>query len=771
MESLSRIALTISGRVQGVGFRPHVWRLAASLGLTGNIRNTSRGVEIEVQGIPKALAEFEARLSRDAPTLARITALESKPIPLRVETRFEILQSQTAPSQHILVSPDIGICQECLEDIRDPGNPRFGYPFTNCTNCGPRYSITRNLPYDRESTSMACFELCPMCAGEYQNPANRRFHAQPIACPDCGPSIWYVDKNTEDSSKTAANMADALAKAGRLILSGGILALKGLGGFQLVCDAKSQAVARLRELKRRPHKALAVMCASVETAASFVILDDAAQKILDSPEKPITLLPKKESSKALSPLIAPDCSHIGVMLPYTPLHALLLDWLHKNGLENPVLVMTSANPPDEPICLGNREALARLAPIADAWILHDRDILVRVDDSVVALEDASPRLIRRARGYTPAPVPTPDNTASVLGCGAQLKGTFCLTRANEAFISQHIGDLSSPAAMQFYREALAHMTSLLETEPVLCVRDTHPDFLSSQFAEEYAASHNIPCLELQHHAAHAFAVLGENKSYRQALAICLDGTGLGEAGEIWGGEFILADLESAAWKRLGSFAPFPLVGGEKAILEPWRVACVLAGEKLPNRSESQYRAICELADKKINSPLCSSCGRVFDAVASILGYCDEITYEGQAAIQLETAAANWLKGGKLPVRLDTHLQTGKDLPLIDSHGLAGEIGRLYKAGYDRGELAAAFHYGLAENCANLAGILARQNEIEGIAICGGVFHNRIFLSRVAAELKRQELTPLFPRELPYGDGAIAYGQAIWGQRVLARANK
>lgn len=778
-----RMFFLVHGQVQGVGFRPFVWRLAHEEKLAGFVRNTSAGVRIEVQGSEAALARFGSRLRGEAPPLARITKLETGAMPSASgESSFSIRKSQGHAGQNVLVSPDMGICADCQADIRQPGNPRHNYPFANCTNCGPRFSITRSIPYDRPFTTMSCFGLCPLCKAEYSDPANRRFHAQPIACPVCGPVIWFVtraDAALGATLPTPANCEDALAKAGSLLLQGGILALRGLGGFQLACDAASRtAVATLRARKERPHKALAIMTPDLETTAKFCELAPGHERELASPRKPIVLCPLRPDAP-LAPELAPDSVNLGVMLPYTPLHTLLMDWLCANGRPNPALVMTSANPPGEPITLGNREAIARLDHLADAWLLHNRDILCRVDDSVVAPgegpEQDTPLFLRRARGYVPEPVDIGIDAPPVLGAGAQLKATFCLTRGREAFLGQHIGDLDSAASMEFYREALEHMGKLLEVTPALVVHDLHPDFSSTLFACELAREKGGQVLALQHHAAHAAACLAENACTGPALALCLDGSGLGTDGAIWGGELLRIDLGQPEWTHLGGLAMFPLPGGEAAIREPWRTALALAwqgGKASPkNRAGA---AVLEMLENRVNCPATSSCGRLFDAVSSLLGICDTITYEGQAAMRLEKAARLWLRSHEPEESPDfgqIEICHAGALARLDSCRIFAAAADRLAAGIETGAIAHAFHVCLARHFAGMAAEAARNLGIAKVALTGGVMQNGLLAAMLSQYLRASSLQPLSHRLVPPGDGGIALGQAAWGARFLARSRQ
>lgn len=817
MTQHKRTALLAAGQVQGVGFRPFIYRLAVEGGLSGSVGNTSDGVRIEVQGPPEQVDAFAVRLRRELPPLARLTRLEVTELPpVDGETEFVIVASHGHAGHSVLVSPDVGICEDCLRDMHTPGNPRFGYAFTNCTNCGPRYTITRSIPYDRATTSMACFPFCPRCEAEYRDPLDRRFHAQPVACPQCGPHLWLVNNPLlppggtlppdsapagwpgPETLPSEASMRDAVARAAALLRDGRLLALKGLGGFQLACDARSaRSVALLRLRKRRPHKPLALMVPDLVTARELCDLAPEHEALLLCPEKPIVLCPARKG--CLPPSIAPDTASIGLMLPYTPLHAVLFDELVRltaaAGEPAPVLVMTSANASGEPICLGNREALRRLAHLADAWLLHDRDILVRVDDSVAGVRPlpadgeqpaATPFFYRRARGYVPRPVMLPEAWGSdlpcVLGAGGELKATLCLTRGNEAFVSQHVGDLENAPTFGFYEEVARHLQDLLEVRPAAVVCDLHPDFLSTRHATELARREGLPLWHLQHHAAHAASVLTEHGHTGPALALTLDGTGLGTDKSIWGGELLFMELDAPRWQRLGRLAPFRLPGGEAAIREPWRIALGLAlqtgmapevltgiwtaggesGDDVRRAPQAMaVTAVSEMWRRGLNCPSPSSAGRLFDAVSAALGLCTHITYEGQAAIRLEahqdlsatTAAPFSIKerGGLLE---------------LDTAAFFLHLLELRRTGVSVPDLARRFHLGLAEGLADLALSGARRCGVRTVALSGGVFHNRTIALLLPEALARRGLVPLTHHALPPGDGGLSYGQAAWASHVL-----
>ena len=808
---------TVTGQVQGVGFRPFIYREASQLGLTGSVGNTPEGVRIEVQG-EKAALELFASFPERVPPLARIASLERREAGV-VENESEFFIHESREGGHrghrVLVSPDVAPCDACLADMADPGNRRFGYAFTNCTNCGPRYTITRSIPYDRPVTSMACFPMCAPCAEEYHDPADRRFHAQPNACPDCGPVLWldgdpawlseaksalFAWGAAPDDAKESLHIERkkryglpehvVMGNAAVLLLlealrQGRIAAVRGLGGFHLVCDARNaDAVAELRRRKARPHKALAVMTADLDAAGRVAVIGEGAAELLCSPRRPIVICPRKtagESRDALPDLLAPDTASIGLMLPSTPLHHLLFHPEWAGGRREdalPALVMTSGNPHGAPLCLGNREAKERLGSMADLFLCHDRDILVRVDDSVMFPEESAPDrpaapklMVRRARGFVPEPVRLPERPFaeagdSVFAAGAELKHTFCLTRGREAFVSQHLGDVSRPENFAFFEETLKHLLRLLEVEPRVVVRDLHPDYLSSRLADDVAASRGLEELTLQHHVAHVCAVMAEHGLSSPVLGLALDGSGLGDDGTIWGGELLL--VSPGSWQRLGRFSPFALPGGEAAIRSPWRTAQALwraaglSGEA-PWLAASPERAklapmIDEMLHHGIRCPLTSSCGRLFDAFSALCGRCFDITYEGQAAIRLEEAQ-------------DRRESGAYELPLRERDGLleADVVALFAQAARDAaepGRLARRFHRGLALGLARWARAAADTSGVLDVALGGGVFNNRTLLAELPAELRRLGLRPLLPCAMPAGDGSISLGQALWGDWFL-----
>lgn len=872
--NLKRIRFIARGQVQGVGFRPFVFTLAGEYGLTGQVRNSPRGVIIEAQGEEAALESFARALEKRLPPLARLSGLtreECDPVP--GEESFSIAPSTRGERHAVLVSPDMALCADCRKDMADPAGRRCRYPFTNCTNCGPRYTITRSIPYDRAATSMACFPLCADCRAEYENPLDRRFHAQPNACPVCGPRVWLVPgsrRNEEEEhapapsgksnrhspsgfhpEKTGQNrekdfspsavsgLAEkdgfptddaALRDLARFLCDGGIAAVKGLGGFHLACDAcDEEAVAELRKRKMRPHKPFALMAFDLDEARLFAHIGPREEALLLSPEHPIVLCPLRNPDKpAIAAGISPDTDCVGLMLPCTPLHQTLLEHVRlerraKEAARRPAaLVMTSGNAANEPICLGNREALEKLAGLADMFLLHNRDILVRVDDSVVRpLPGHGTLFFRRARGYVPRPVglipgglqagspqggcsgatdsanPEDREQPCVIGAGADLKNTLCLTKGNDAFVGQHIGDMANLETSSFHREVCRHLASLLAVTPTAIVRDLHPDYNSGRVAEEYGAEAGIPVFRLQHHAAHAYAVLAEHRFAGRALALALDGTGFGGDGTLWGGEVLLVDTRGPEHHRLAHLAPLDLPGGEAAIREPWRIAHALllrpglarAGAEgkdaaLPWLPEHAFTAdqLPVMLEKRLNTPQSTSCGRLFDAVSALFGLGNTTTYEGQASIRLENAQR---AGGPEPPHLPVNgLYPCPILPAQASEKGKGESGAclqldthaLFAAAYaDRAKketplwlLARRFHQSLAAGLVELAGHLAAAHGISHVGLSGGCLQNVTLALLLAEGLKRKGLTPLLHKDLPPGDACVSLGQAAWGRLLLRK---
>jgi hydrogenase maturation protein HypF len=756
---MSACRIRITGLVQGVGFRPNVWRLAHACGIAGTVRNDSAGVLIEAWGETAALAGFQQQLHTDVPPLARIDSIQSAvletPCP---HDDFRIIAS-AGGEIHTGIVPDAAMCPACRADIVDPINRRYRYPFTNCTHCGPRLSIVRGIPYDRANTSMAGFTLCPDCQQEYTNPADRRFHAQPNACPVCGPHVWLEDMCGQ-GIEPAANERDCIGTASRLLRAGKILALMGLGGVHLVCDATNEAtVAELRRRKRRHQKPLALMARDVDVIRQYCHVSDAEVALLQSKHAPIVILGYD----------------LGFMLPYTPLHALLL-----GSWETP-LVMTSANLSEEPQCITVEETRQRMQGIADYLLLHNRPIVNRVDDSVARVLVGKPRVLRRARGYTPEPLQLPPEFAdapALLAMGGELKNTFGLLRDGQVVLSQHLGDLEDARTWKEYEHTLHLYQQLFEHQPSAIVVDKHPGYRSTQLGQQWAREQGLPLIEVQHHHAHVAACLTENGwplDGGKVLGIVLDGLGYGDDGTIWGGEFLLADYRG--YERVGHFKPTPMPGGTQAILQPWRntwahlhslgwadVAAQFAELELIQFLQQQPLATLEtMLARGLNSPLTSSCGRLFDAVAAALG-CSrtKISYEGQAAIELEALTPPVLLAyvAGYPFALERNAQ---GLWEIDPAPLWYTLLHDLQTGYDRGSVAAQFHRGLIDVLMETAQRLRSDYpDIQAIALSGGVFQNALLFTGLLEKLQAVGLPILTHANVPTNDGGLALGQAAIG---------
>ena len=750
-----RRAFRVSGIVQGVGFRPFVYRLAVRLGLGGWVLNDSAGVGIEAEGTPAALDSFGEALRTQAPLAAAVTAVTYTETAALGEVSFRILPSPAGEPARTLVSPDLAVCADCRREILSETDRRQGYAFTNCTNCGPRYSIIRGVPYDRPLTSMAAFRMCPACQHEYDDPADRRFHAQPNACAACGPSYRLL-------AEGAAADGNPLEKAREIIAAGGIVAIKGIGGYHLACDARSdEAVARLRRRKRREAKALAVMAGALETVRRLCAVSEEEERWLASPAAPIVLLQRRpDAEDAVAPSVAPGNPCLGVMLPYAPIHLLLL-------APDDLWVMTSANLSGEPIIYDDVAAERGLAEIADAILMHNREIVHRVDDSVLRMTAGGRQIVRRSRGFAPTPLALPfAPQASVLAGGAELKSTFCLTRGNEAFLSEHIGDLTHRSVLASYEETIAHYEQFFETKPELLAADLHPAYLSGRCLAARAEREGIPLVRVQHHHAHIAAVLAEHACHERVLGAALDGMGWGDDGTAWGGEFLAADM--AGYERLAHFACIPLPGGDRAAEEPWRLALWvlygLHGERLVTHAPgfaaqlpAGWQLLMQATAAGVSAPLTSSAGRLFDAAAALLGVCLVNRYEGQAAIELELRARTAQREGRiLPyvLRGAPGAMTADFLPVL--HALADGAEQI--SAEERAGRALDFHVTMAAAVAEVLGVLAVHTGLRTAALAGGVFQNALLLEQVLARIGG-DYRVLLPHLAPPNDGGIAYGQA------------
>jgi hydrogenase maturation protein HypF len=750
-----RWKISVSGIVQGVGFRPFVYRLALARGLTGFVANTPEGVAIEAQGQAVQLEDFLAALREEAPPLAQVNEIVSVPIPLGHEGEFVLRHSTASAPVSTLISPDVAVCEACLAEFFAPADRRFRYPFINCTNCGPRYTIVQRIPYDRPHTTMRGFTMCAPCRREYDDPANRRFHAQPNCCPDCGPQLSLLDADGHQ----VAERDEALNEAVRRLAAGEIVAVKGVGGFHLAVDAaNSQAVSRLRQRKGREAKPLAIMVADLAAARRLCRLEGMEEQALTSQERPIVLAAKKEGH-GLAEEVAPGYDQFGLLLPYAPLHYLLLTGVVR------VLVMTSGNRSEEPICIENNEAVQRLAGIADCFLVHDRGIHLPCDDSVVALQAGMIRQIRRSRGFAPKPVGLGEAGPMVLGVGAELKNTVCLLKGNQGFCSQHIGDLKNLEAYRAFQQSLGQLQALFEISPTLIVHDLHPQYLSSRWAEEQKG---LPTLAVQHHHAHLAACLAENRQSGPAIGIILDGAGYGPDRTIWGGEVLLGDARG--YERFAALESLPLPGGDAAVQAPWRTALsylhAAYGAELPDLPfmvDHECGVILAMVEKGVNSPLTSSCGRLFDAVAAMSGGRQTIQYEGQAAIELMQAT------GRLGEEVFPCEVYPEDAMLkISVRSLIRAVAQAVQAGMAQGEISRRFHAGLVAAFTRVAEEARRRENINMVVLSGGVFQNRLLLEGLVASLGRGGFQVLLHRELPCNDGCLSLGQAVIGREALKK---
>jgi hydrogenase maturation protein HypF len=757
--------LELSGTVQGVGMRPFVWRLARECGVRGRVRNSPRGVVVEAFGPRAALDDFEDRLRTVHPPAARVRAVAARPIPPEAVEGFTIEASAGADERRSALPPDLATCPACRAEIRDPGARRHRYPFTNCTDCGPRLTIARGVPYDRAATTMAPFPLCADCEREYRDPADRRFHAEPVACPACGPRVRLLAPDG-----TPRDEGDPVQAAGAALAAGAVVAVKGLGGFHLACDATSpEAVRRLRERKHREEKPLAVMVADLAEAERLGMPTEEERRLLGSPEAPIVLV-RRRPGAALAPEVAPGTPLLGLLVAYTPLHLLLLEAAGRP------LVMTSGNRAEEPIAVEDAEALRRLAGIADLFLVHDREIVTRADDSVVRVAAGRPLLLRRSRGHVPRPValvrPLP---VPVLGCGAQLKNTFCLASGSEATLGPHVGDLENLETLSSFEISVARLEGFLRLRPAVLAHDLHPDYPSTRYAVERARAEGIPAVAVQHHHAHAASAMAEHGLAGPVLALTWDGVGLGTDGTAWGGELLLARLDG--FERLATLRPVALPGGDRAVREPWRVALALLDEAFEGRapgavlapllaaagaSEAEVEALRRMVAGALNAPRVHGVGRLFDGVGALALRHPRARYEGQVALALD-AAADEADDGAYPFDVDLGGATGALDWRPALRAVAGDLLR----GVPAGAISARFHRGLARAGAELLRGAARAHGALPVVLSGGVFQN----VRLAESIRR-ELSPRLEvylhADVPPGDGGVALGQAVVAG-ALARA--
>jgi hydrogenase maturation protein HypF len=747
-----RTGVRVEGVVQGVGFRPFVYGLATSLGLSGLVGNDVDGVFAEIEGDAEAVARFLVLIEQQAPPLARIERITTSAMIPVGSAGFVIAASQHDGERRALVSADTATCADCLGEMADPRDRRYRFPFINCTNCGPRFTIIRDVPYDRPLTTMSDFEMCAQCAAEYHDPANRRFHAQPVCCPACGPRLVLTDAAGRQLN---AARPDPIAAAAELIGSGHVVAVKGLGGYHLAVDAgNNQAAAALRARKHREDKPFAVMVADLAAARELCDLDAVAEQLLTGSRRPIVLAPRRAAAAGqVAAAVAPGNNYLGLMLPYTPLHHLLL------GQVGGPIVATSGNASDEPIAYRDADALSRLAGIADAFLLHDRAIHIRTDDSVVRSAAGRPAVLRRSRGYVPEPLrlahacPRP-----VLACGAELKSTFCLAKGDRAFVSHHIGDLENTETLLSFTSGIEHFRRLFNIEPEVVAHDLHPDYLSTKYAADLAG---VELIGVQHHHAHIAACLADNDADGPVIGVAFDGTGYGPDGTIWGGEFLIADL--TGYRRAGHLEPVPMPGGAAAIRQPWRMAAAYLEAAFPEgapaelavwqRNDQTWGPVTAMARRGLNSPLTSSAGRLFDAAAALLGVRDAINYEGQAAIELEQLADPAERSG-----YEAEVTSG-DVVGVRGADLIRAVTDDLAAGVDRLVIAARFHNGVAAATVSACRILSDRHGLQTVALSGGVFQNMLLTARVTAQLAAAGFTVLTHSRVPCNDGGISFGQA------------
>ncbi len=743
-----RLRVDVEGVVQGVGFRPFVSALARRLDLSGFVGNDTSGVFIEVEGPPELLSRFVAALLDEPPTLARVERVRTRALRTTGDRGFTIVASTTTAARHALVTADAGTCEECLQEITDPRANRYGYAFTNCTNCGPRYTIVTGVPYDRAHTTMSAFSMCARCRAEYDDPDDRRYHAEPVCCPDCGPALRLLD------ARGAPVAEDPITGTVERLQAGGIVAIKGLGGYHIAASAFDEvAVSRLRAAKHREDRPFGLMVAGLDAARQLCVIDDDEAALLLGPERPIVLLTRRTASVVAS-AVAPRTGELGVMLPYTPVHHLLLQQF------GGPLVMTSGNRSDEPIAFEDDDATNRLAGIVDAFLVHDRRIETRVDDSVTRSVDGRAMLIRRSRGFVPRPLRLPwEFERPVLACGAEQKNTFCLGRGHQAFLSHHIGDLENFETLESFVTGIDHLQRLFAVTPEVVAYDLHPDYLSTKYALD------LPGVELvgvQHHHAHIASCLADNGVPGPVIGVAFDGTGFGPDGTVWGGEFLLADLWES--QRAAHLSPVPLPGGAAAIRQPWRMAAAYldaafggeppSGLEVARRNAGRWQAVRAAAAAGINSPLTSSAGRLFDAVAALLDVRDEVTYEGQAAIELEQMAEPDAGTGYIASVSDD------EIPRVWAADLIRSVVADRSAGVHRAVIAGRFHHGVARLIVDMCDRLRERHGLGTVALSGGVFQNVFLLRLSAAMLSESGFDVLTHRQVPPNDGGISLGQAV-----------
>ncbi len=742
--------IEVNGIVQGVGFRPFVYNLAHQYDLKGEVANTAAGVSIHIEGPPEYIQAFETDLAAKCPPLAHIVKISGRSESVKPYADFRIVKSRSQTRVSTLISPDVSICDDCLRELFDPRDRRYLYPFINCTNCGPRYTIIDDIPYDRPKTSMRHFKMCNACQSEYDDPTDRRFHAQPNACAECGPFISLYINHREPFDTD-----DPVKKAADLIRQGQIVALKGLGGFHLVADAENgEAVRRLRNRKMREEKPFAIMSIDLECIREYAHVEPEEEKLLTSIQRPIVLL-KKRTPNPISEEVAPRNKYLGVMLPYTPLHYLILN----HGFT--ALVMTSANLSEEPIAIDNDDAFERLADIADTYLIHNRDIYLRSDDSIVRHTAGHTRYIRRSRGFVPFPVFLNHTVPSILACGAELKNTICITKDDKAFISQHIGDLENLATLDFFELTVAHLQRILEISPEIIACDMHPDYLSTQYAKEQQGMQKV---EVQHHHAHIVSCMAEHKLDGEVIGLSFDGTGYGADGALWGGEVLVA--EAHHFERVAHLAYVPMPGGAAAIKEPWRMAVSYLHNAfgddfrdldlpiLKQADPQKLKIIVEMILKGVNSPQTSSLGRLFDGVAAIIGIRQQVNFEGQAAMELEMLAAD-----DADSMYDFEWVSGDAFKIFPAPIIRGVV-RDLQNGLSPAEIGAKFHKTTVALFAEVCTSVRNESDLNRVVLSGGCFQNSILLAGLIQKLESRNFQVFTHRQVPANDGGISLGQAL-----------
>jgi hydrogenase maturation protein HypF len=753
---MKRVEIGITGIVQGIGFRPYIYNLAQKYLIRGWVLNNAKGVFIDAEGEDGNLDQFIQDIPRLAPPLAKIESFDVGHLDPLGYTTFEIKKSEEVEDKFVLISPDVATCDQCLSELFSLQNFRYRYPFINCTLCGPRFTIIQDIPYDRHKTTMASFTMCPVCQKEYENPSDRRFHAQPNACSACGPSLRLEDRERKEVP------GDPIAKTLDLLTRGRIVAIKGLGGFHLACDAKNQdAVSSLRSRKFREDKPFAVMCRDIEEVEEHCEVTEKEEKLLLSVERPIVILRRREDS-TVAHAVAPYQNTLGVMLPYSPLHHLLLNGPLKT------LVMTSGNVSDEPISYKNEEAFNRLSNIADYFLFHNREIHMRCDDSVTRTIEGKPYILRRSRGYVPFPIKLSFPLEMILACGGELKNTFCLTRGQYAFMSHHIGDLENLETLTSFEEGIEHFKKLFYIVPKAVAYDLHPDYLSTQYALSIP---DIPKIGVQHHHAHIVSVMAENGIEGDVIGVALDGTGFGLDGTIWGGEFLKANLRD--FDRLAHLKKVPMPGSSMAIKEPWRMAMVYLSEAFGDETNDlridlmkridhpKWDILKKAIEKKINTPWTSSMGRLFDAISSLLSLRDEVHYEGQAAIELEMIADH-----EVEEEYPFHIYKDEKPMVIDPTEMIRGIVRNLMDGTSSSKISGKLHRTIAQLIVETCETIRSKERLNRVILSGGVFQNIFLLSLVTEGLKKSGFDVYTHHLVPTNDGGISLGQAVIGHMRL-----